>query len=195
MKSLDRITSKASSGEDVELINELSVYTCFSTWKNFVGWNYDEPINPDQFNENFWIPVSYAALLAGISKQALSDRIRRGTLECRERQQKSFWEGDGKGVHIKLVRWGDVTKKRKAGRPKGSRNKDAETKREPQPLEKQTDIANIPNEGIECKGSKTCTDETCQSCHHWIGNETYCSIHKYRCSTKHWCNKFQNVYE
>jgi hypothetical protein len=121
--SLDRVTAGTPDPNETELINELSLYTNYTTWKKEVGWHYNSPLDPEDLDDNTWLPAAYAAMLAGVSKQAISDRIKRGTLECRERQQSSFWEGDGKGAHVKLVRWGDVKKKRKAGRPKGSRNK------------------------------------------------------------------------
>lgn len=84
------------------------------------GEHYGEEVT--DLSESDWIPCIVAAHVTGVSKQAISDRIRRGTLECREVQRRSWWNGCNSGTHVKLVRLGDVRKKRKAGRPKGSRN-------------------------------------------------------------------------
>ncbi len=72
------------------------------------NWREDMP---EKIYDNDWIPSKLASLVLGVSKQAISDRIKRKTIESREGRF---------GTGVKLVRLMDCRKKKKAGRPKGS---------------------------------------------------------------------------
>lgn len=79
------------------------------------GSNHD---TPDKIYENDWIPSALAAAVCNVSKQAISDRIRRGTTP-----HKEATDCRGYGSTVKLVRLMDCRKKKKAGRPKRAKAK------------------------------------------------------------------------
>lgn len=115
-------------------------------------WQHDVP---NKIHENDWIPMKLAAVVLGISKQALSDRIRRGTIPHETE----------KYTCIKMVRLMDCRKKKQAGRPKG-KNSAGKVKEF-----QQTEITDYTTETICCTGSKTCLQEkTCSTCtlYSWI---------------------------
>ena len=130
MKSLDQNAGRERPGLYVK--NELDLYSMTS--EKYVSdhdGHYKNRVHDLQ--EDNWIPCIVAAHLAGVSKQAISDRIKRGTLEAREAHRKSWWGGNG--GKVVLIRHGDAMRKKKAGRPKGSgsrkRSRDSSgTKRE-----------------------------------------------------------------
>lgn len=87
-----------------------------STWKDGgleVDY-YARHSMPKKIHENDWIPMIAAAWILNISKQALSDRIRRGTLTCRPENPTRY----SSEKTVKMVQLMDCRKKKKAGRPK-----------------------------------------------------------------------------
>lgn len=72
-------------------------------------------------DETDWIPSTVAAHVLGISKQAIHDRIKRGTLEFLEDERTGHYVHGGQKVM--LVQLLQVRSRNKAGRPQGSTNK------------------------------------------------------------------------
>ncbi len=109
-KSLDRFPgTKSKRGKKYPHIVARS-YGCESNIVYLTNNDYWNSF-PDAIYENDWIPSKVAALILGVSKQAISDRIKRETLEHRDGTS---------GTGVKMVRLMDCRKKKKAGRPKGS---------------------------------------------------------------------------
>lgn len=93
-------------------------FSCSSPIVSLCAEEWQQEI-PAVIHDNDWIPSKLAALVVGISKQAISDRIRRGTIPARSTCQG----GRRAGRSVQLVQLMHCRKQKKAGRPKGSKAK------------------------------------------------------------------------
>ncbi len=134
VKSLDRFPgTKSKRGKEYPDL----VARCYSYGSQILEIANDHWRDgvPQFIYENDWIPSKLAALVLGVSKQAISDRIKRKTLESREGRF---------GCGVKLVRLMDCRRKKRAGRPKGST---AVKVKELKKADHQTDIGDFCDAG------------------------------------------------
>lgn len=125
--------------------------TCEKYVADHDGGGYRERVR--DLSEDDWIPCIVAAHLAGVSKQAISDRIKRGTLEARESHRKNWWNEPGQKVL--LVRYGDAMKKKKAGRPP---RRSARPKKSRDSLETEKQNTAFLPHSFQCTGFPMCAN-------------------------------------
>ncbi len=115
-KTLDHATPTDRERPELKVFDEI---TDTKNWTRrfYIGESYGHECH--DLEPTDWIPSVCAAQLAGISKQAISDRIKRGTLPHRNVQRKSWWTGEATGQHVVLVQMKDVQKKTEGRAPQG----------------------------------------------------------------------------